>query len=85
LEAKPSSAAGVLPLVKPLLAAAAGNDLPMYFCVDETSHKQRIAANMVAAEGVWDMEWALAAAESEGGDPSRMRDWLQAWAPTRYS
>ncbi|KAK0387527.1 hypothetical protein NLU13_3773 [Sarocladium strictum] len=84
LDPKPSNAQGVLPLVKPLLAEAIGGTSPLYFCVDEGSHRQRHAADLVAAEGVWDQHWTIAGAEAEGGDPSKMRDWLQAWAPTRY-
>jgi hypothetical protein len=37
----------------------------------------------MAGEGVWDVEWCIAAAETEKGSLERMRDWLQAWAPTR--
>lgn len=84
LEAKPSTAQGVLPLVKPLLTAATEGVSPLYFCVDEGSQKQRQAAEIIAAEGVWDIHWTVAAAEAESGDLSRMRSWLQAWAPTKY-
>lgn len=84
-EAKPSTAQGVLPLVKPLLAEATDSSAPLYFCVDESSHKQRQMAEMVAAEGVWDLHWTLAASEAEGGDPAKMRDWLQAWAPSKFN
>lgn len=86
LEAKPSSAAGALPLVKPLMAGLGADDgSPVYFCVDEGSQRQRAVAGMLAAEGVWDLAWCVAAAEAEGGDPTKMRDWLQAWAPNKYT
>ncbi|KAK7428310.1 hypothetical protein QQZ08_005207 [Neonectria magnoliae] len=83
LEPKPSSAAGVLPLVKPLVATVANLSEPLYFCVDETSQESRKLAEMMTGEGVWDVEWCVAAAEAEKGNLDRMRDWLQAWAPTR--
>lgn len=86
LEPKASSAAGVLPLVKPLLKQLDdGEEKKTWFCVDEESQKQKTVAEMIAAEGVWELGWCVAAAEAEGGDVARMRDWLQAWAPTRYS
>lgn len=83
LEPKGSSAQAALPLVKPLLTMVPDQDEPMYFCVDEASQKRRNVAEMMAAEKVWDLEWCVAAAEAEKGNPDRMRDWLQAWAPRR--
>lgn len=83
LEAKGSSAAVALPLVKPLMAKVPHLEEPMYFCVDEANQMRRKVAEMMAAEGVWELEWCVAAAEAEKGSPDRMRDWLQAWAPTR--
>lgn len=83
LEPKGSGAAAALPLVKPLVAAVPDPEKPFYFCVDEASQTRRKVAEMMAAERVWDVEWCVAAAEAERGNPDRMRDWLQAWAPRR--
>ncbi|KAF9771238.1 hypothetical protein IL306_011120 [Fusarium sp. DS 682] len=83
LEPKPSSAREVLPLVKPLLADITNMDKPLWFCTDEGSQRGRKLAEMMAEEGVWDVEWCIAAAEAEKGNLERMRDWLQAWAPTK--
>ncbi|CAG2009749.1 unnamed protein product [Fusarium graminearum] len=83
LGAKPSSAREVLPLVKPLLADVTDMSKALYFCADEGSQRGRKLAEMMAGEGVWDVEWCIAAAEAEKGSLDRMRDWLQAWAPTR--
>ncbi|KAF5635251.1 PRLI-interacting factor [Fusarium sp. NRRL 25303] len=83
LEAKPSSAREVLPLVKPLLGDVTNMDVPLWFCTDEGSQRGRKLAEMMAEEGVWDVEWCIAAAEAEKGSLERMRDWLQAWAPTK--
>ncbi|KAG7412779.1 Ubiquitin fusion degradation protein 1-like protein [Fusarium oxysporum f. sp. rapae] len=83
LEAKPSSAREVLPLVKPLLGDVTNMDAPLWFCTDEGSQRGRKLAEMMTEEGVWDVEWCIAAAEAEKGSLERMRDWLQAWAPTK--
>ncbi|KAF5635298.1 PRLI-interacting factor K [Fusarium tjaetaba] len=83
LEAKPSSAREVLPLVKPLLGDVTNMDAPLWFCTDEGSQRGRKLAEMMAEEGVWEVEWCVAAAEAEKGSLERMRDWLQAWAPTK--
>ncbi|RDA95479.1 hypothetical protein CP533_5390 [Ophiocordyceps camponoti-saundersi (nom. inval.)] len=83
LEARGSSSQAVLPLVKPLMETLPKLDEPMFFCVDEAGQKQRMLADLVAAEKGWDLEWCVAAAEAEKGDVNRMRDWLQAWAPRR--
>ncbi|KAG5745228.1 hypothetical protein H9Q69_008897 [Fusarium xylarioides] len=83
LEAKPSSAREVLPLVKPLLGDVTNMDAPLWFCTDEGSQRGKKLAEMMAEEGVWDVEWCIAAAEAEKGSLERMRDWLQAWAPTK--
>ncbi|KAH6606126.1 hypothetical protein Trco_005279 [Trichoderma cornu-damae] len=83
LEAKGSSAAAVLPLVKPLLSGALDASKPCYFCVDEVSQTSRRLAELVAAEKAWDLEWCIAAAESERAHLDKMRGWLQSWAPTR--
>ncbi|KAG5805791.1 hypothetical protein H9Q74_010555 [Fusarium xylarioides] len=83
LEAKPSSAREVLPLVKPLLGDVTNMDAPLWLCTDEGSQRGKKLAEMMAEEGVWDVEWCIAAAEAEKGSLERMRDWLQAWAPTK--
>ncbi|KAM0550720.1 hypothetical protein ACHAPJ_008785 [Fusarium lateritium] len=83
LEPKPSSTREVLPLVKPLLADITNLDAPLYFCTDEANQRGRKLAEMMSAEGVWELEWCIAAAEAEKGSLEKMRDWLQAWAPTR--
>ncbi len=83
LEGKGSSAQTALPLVKPLVATCLDLDAPMYFCVDELSQTGQKLAGMIASEGIWDIEWCIAAAEAEKSDAGKMREWLQAWAPRR--
>lgn len=83
LEAKGSSTQAILPAIKPLMAAIQDPAENMFFCVDETNHKRKGVAQLLAAEKVWDMEWCIAACEAEGVDPDKARDWLKNWAPTR--
>ncbi|KAK4074027.1 hypothetical protein Trihar35433_3501 [Trichoderma harzianum] len=83
LEAKGSSAAAALPLVKPFLPGALDASQPCYFCVDEASQAGRKLAELVAAEKAWELEWCVAAAEYEKASLDKMRDWLQAWAPRK--
>ncbi|PQK17767.1 hypothetical protein BB8028_0008g02740 [Beauveria bassiana] len=83
LEAKGSSVQSALPLVKPLVETWQNLDSPMHFCVDELSQTGRKLAAQIASEGVWDIEWCIAAAEAENSNANNMRDWLQAWAPRR--
>ncbi|KAK5651375.1 hypothetical protein OQA88_12532 [Cercophora sp. LCS_1] len=83
LEKLGSSAAAALPLVKPLLEAIPDHSQFMHFCVDESSQRRKNMAAMMAAEGVWEPEWCIAALEAEGGDVAKARGWLGDWAPTK--
>ncbi|KAK8030243.1 ubiquitin fusion degradation protein (Ufd1) [Apiospora rasikravindrae] len=83
LEPKGSNTQTILPQIKPLLVAVPNAAEPMFFCVDETNHKRRNLAEMLAAENVWELEWCVAACEAEGVDPDKAREWLRNWAPTR--
>jgi hypothetical protein len=83
LPPKGSDAKTALQEVKPLLAMVSNHDDPFYFCTDESSQTQRKMAEMMAAENIWDLQWCIAAAEAEKSNPEKMRDWLQAWAPSR--
>ncbi|KAK3985444.1 ubiquitin fusion degradation protein UFD1-domain-containing protein [Cladorrhinum sp. PSN332] len=83
LESKGTSASAALPLVKPLLEEIREYSKPMHFCVDEASQRRRKAAEMLAAEGIWSVEWCIAAMEAEGGNLSQARAWLVDWAPPK--
>ncbi|KAJ9165741.1 Ubiquitin fusion degradation protein [Coniochaeta hoffmannii] len=83
LEEMGTSASAALPLVKPLLDALGNSAETMHFCVDEGTQKRRKVAEMLAAEGVWDLEWCIAALEAEGGDLTKARGWLGDWAPMK--
>jgi hypothetical protein len=83
LEKLGSGAAAALPLVKPLLEEIADGKA-MHFCVDEASQRRKKMAGMLAAEGLWDLEWCIAALEAEGGNLAKARGWLGDWAPTKH-
>jgi len=78
-----------MPLVKPLvesLATAAEKPghgiVPLQFCVDETCQRYRTLAEMLAAEGVYSLEWCVGAVEATGGIGDA-REWLSNWAPKK--
>ena len=79
-----SGTAAALPLVRPFLEQIADHGRPMHFCVDEGSQKRRNLAEMLAAEGAWELEWCVAACEAEGTSLDKAREWLQNWAPSKY-
>ncbi|KAK4201528.1 ubiquitin fusion degradation protein UFD1-domain-containing protein [Triangularia verruculosa] len=85
LETLGTSVSTALPLVKPLLEAITDHSQSLHFCVDETSQRRKKTAEMLAAEGVWDLEWCIAAMEAEGGNLNKARGWLADWAPTKIS
>ncbi|CAL3968930.1 hypothetical protein PZA11_004884 [Diplocarpon coronariae] len=68
-------------MVKPLVDAVADRSTSMYFCVDEGSGKRRALAEMLAAEGVYELEWCVAGCEAENGYSEKVRTWLSYWAP----
>lgn len=80
-----------LPMIKPLLESMAKSlATPLHFCVDESSQKRRMLAEMMAAEdggpagkGGYGVEWCLGALEAEGGDLDAARGWLKNWAPAK--
>lgn len=83
LAAPGAAAASLLAEVRPLVEEVEDRSRPMHFCVDEGGQKRRAVADALAAEGVWEPEWCVAAAESEGPNPDRAREWLRNWAPVK--
>ncbi|KAG4422134.1 hypothetical protein IFR04_004761 [Cadophora malorum] len=72
-----------LPIVKPLVDDIADHGKPCYFCVDEGSQRRRGMAEMLAAEGGYELEWCVAALEAGGGGLDGARTWLGNWAPKK--
>lgn len=85
-------------MVKPFLDQMKEFDIPFKFCTDEASHKRRVLAEMLSAEGDanavnekqpqgrgdgHELEWCIAALEAVGGDLDRAQSWLKDMAPTR--
>jgi hypothetical protein len=85
----PTSSKEILQITKPLLdainltPASNKNTAPFYFCADETSQHRRLVGELIAAEGVYDIGWCLAALEAAGGDLEKAREWLNGWAPKK--
>lgn len=85
LEKLGTSATAALPLVRPLLEAISDHSRPLHFCVDEASQRRKKTAEMLSAEGVFDLEWCVAAMEAEGGSLNNARAWLADWAPVNFA
>ncbi|KKY35596.1 putative ubiquitin fusion degradation protein [Diaporthe ampelina] len=82
-KAPAGGAAGLIQEVKPLVAEVDDRSKLMYFCVDEGGQKRRMVAEVLASEGIWDLEWCIAAAEAEGPNMDKGREWLRNWAPAK--
>lgn len=78
-----SGAAGLMAEVKPLVADVDDKSKPMFLCVDEGGQKRRMVADVLASEGIWELEWCVAATEAEGPNMDKAREWLKNWAPAK--
>lgn len=83
LESKATGAAALMADIKPLVQEVDDRSKTMFFCVDEGGQKRRLVADVLAAEGVWELEWCIAAAEAEGPNLDKAREWLRNWAPAK--
>lgn len=83
LEPKATGAAPLMAEIKPLVQDVDDKSKPMFFCVDEGGQKRRMVADVLATEGIWDLEWCVAAAEAEGPKLDKAREWLKNWAPAK--
>ncbi|POS73829.1 ubiquitin fusion degradation protein [Diaporthe helianthi] len=82
-KAPSGGAAGLIQEVKPLVAEVDDRSKPMYLCVDEGGQKRRMVAEVLASEGIWDLEWCIAASEAEGPNMEKGREWLRNWATVK--
>ncbi|KAL2265965.1 hypothetical protein VTJ83DRAFT_5317 [Remersonia thermophila] len=85
LEEKGTSVKEALEMSKPLLEEIGDHGRVMHFCVEERAQRRREMAKMLAAEGVYELEWCVAAFEAEDGDVAQARGWLENWAPTKMA
>lgn len=76
-------AAALIQEIKPLVEQVDDSSRPLFFCVDEGGQKRRVVAEVLASEGMWDLEWCVAAAEAEGPNLDKAREWLKNWAPSK--
>ncbi|KAL1836323.1 hypothetical protein VTJ49DRAFT_5307 [Mycothermus thermophilus] len=85
LEERGATVKEALEVIKPLLGEIRDYERNMHFCVEERAQRRREMAEMLAAEGVYDLEWCIAALEAEDGDVVAARGWLGNWAPTKVA
>ena len=48
-----------------------------HICVDEAVQRKAFLAGMIAAEGIYGIEWCRKAIEESKGDLSKARNWLE--------
>ena len=71
-----------LPRVKPVMDLLAKSDsTALRFCVDQAVQQRRLLAEMMAAEGQYELEWCTKALEEVHGDLPKAGDWLKDRAP----
>jgi len=76
------TAKDALPQIRPLMdQLTRGDSSGLRFCVDEGSQTRRSVAELMKAEGEYELEWCVKALEEEKGDVGRARDWLRERAP----
>ena len=81
-EDKVTSAKDALPTVKPILdALARGETDGLRFCVDEAAQTRRATAEMLAAEGLYELPWCIKALEESQNNISAAQSWLGDRAP----
>ncbi|EED18372.1 ubiquitin fusion degradation protein (Ufd1), putative [Talaromyces stipitatus ATCC 10500] len=88
-----TSSKEILQVIKPLIASintqpnqtdsTAEGDRLFYLCADEMSQQRRVIGELIAAEGVYDLRWCLAALEASSGDLEKAREWMSSWAPRK--
>ena len=67
-------------MTRPVLEGMMDWGRPLHFCTDEGNQKKRVLADLIAAEGEYDVRWCVAAMEAESGDLGKGRTWLANWA-----
>lgn len=81
-EDKTTSAKEALPRVKPVLdALTRGETDRLRFCVDEAAQTRRATAEMLAAEGLYELPWCVKALEESQNNISAAQSWLSDRAP----
>jgi len=68
--------AEAMTLVKPQMDGMLDHSVQFRICVDEGVQRRAFLAGMLAAEGVYGLEWCRRAVEESKGDLSKARTWL---------
>jgi hypothetical protein len=69
--------AEAMKVIRPQVQGMLAPDAKFYICVDQTVQSRAFLAGMVAAEGVYGIEWCRRAIEEAKGDLTRARTWLE--------
>jgi len=73
----PISMGEAMKLVKPQVQGMLDESSKFHICVDETVQRRVFLAGMIAAEGLYEMDWCKKAIEEAKGDLGRARTWLE--------
>ena len=74
---RPIPMAEALKVVKPQVDGMLNESVQFHICVDEAVQRKAFLAGMIAAEGVYGIEWCRKAIEESKGDLSKARTWLE--------
>lgn len=73
----PTNMSDAMKVIKPEVLGMLDENSKFYICVDETVQRRAFLAGMIAAEGIYDLEWCKKAVEESKGDLSKARTWLE--------
>lgn len=63
--------------ITPQVNGMLNETVQFHICVDEAVQRRAFLAGMLAAEGIYSMEWCRRAIEEGKGDLSKARTWLE--------
>jgi hypothetical protein len=64
-------------VITPQVNGMLNETMRFHLCVDEAVQRRAFLAGMIAAEGIYSMEWCRKAIEEAKGDLSKARTWLE--------
>ena len=64
-------------MVKPQVDGMLDESVKFRICVDESLQRRSFLAGMLAAEGIYGLEWCKRAVEERKGDLGKARTWLE--------
>jgi hypothetical protein len=64
-------------VITPQVNGMFNETVKFHICVDEAVQRRAFLADMIAAEGIYSMEWCRKAMEETKGDLGKARTWLE--------